>query len=112
LRRKSIALTNLFITLVESRCAGRGLVLVSPRVDGDRGSQVSFARPAGGYAIVQALIARGVVGDFRAPDVLRFGFTPLYTRFVDVWDAVEHLRQVLESGEWKDERFNQKAAVT
>ena len=61
---------------------------------------------------MQALIARGVVGDFRAPDVLRFGFTPLYLRFVDVWDAVEHLRQVLESGEWREARFNQRAAVT
>ena len=112
LRRKSLALTNLFITLVEQRCAGHGLALVSPRVDGDRGSQVSFARREGAYAIVQALIGRGVIGDYRAPDVLRFGFTPLYTRFVDVWDAVEHLRQVLGSGEWKEARFNQKAAVT
>ena len=62
--------------------------------------------------MVQALIARGVVGDFRAPDILRFGFTPLYTRFVDVWDAVEHLHQVLANGEWREARFNQKAAVT
>lgn len=112
LRRKSLALTNLFITLVETRCAGHGLALVSPRVDGERGSQVSFARAEGAYAIVQALIARGVIGDFRAPDVLRFGFTPLYTRFVDVWDAVEHLRQVLASGEWKEARFNTLSAVT
>jgi kynureninase len=112
LRRKSLALTRLFITLVEERCAGHGLVLASPRVDADRGSQVSFARADSAYAIVQALIARGVIGDFRAPDLLRFGFTPLYTRFVDVWDAVEHLKQVLESGEWREPRFNQVAAVT
>ena len=61
---------------------------------------------------MQALIARGVIGDFRAPDILRFGFTPLYTRFVDVWDAVDRLQQVLESGEWRDPRFAVRAAVT
>ena len=76
-----------------------------------RGSQVSVAHADGAYAIVQALIARGVIGDFRAPDILRFGFTPLYTRFVDVWDAVDRLAQVLESGEWRDERFRVRAAV-
>jgi kynureninase len=120
LRAKSIALTQCFIDLVERRCAGHGLSLASPRDPERRGSQVSFARDQGGYAIVQALIARGVVGDFRAgdpahedtPDILRFGFTPLYTRFVDAWDAVEHLRQVLESGEWTQPRFNRRAAVT
>jgi len=112
LRAKSLALTDLFIALVEERCAGHGLVCITPREHPRRGSQVSFARSEGAYAIVQALIARGVVGDFRAPDVLRFGFTPLYLRFVDVWDAVEHLRQVLESGEWQQARFNQRAAVT
>ena len=112
IRRKSLALAALFIALVESRCAGRDLTLVTPRADAERGSQVSFAHPSGGYAMMQALIARGVIGDFRAPDILRFGFTPLYTRYVDVWDAVEHLRQVLESGEWKQARFNQMSAVT
>ncbi|MFL6665202.1 MAG: kynureninase, partial [Rhizobacter sp.] len=112
LRRKSIALTELFIRLVESRCAGHGLVLHAPRDAERRGSQASFARAEGGYAIMQALIARGVIGDFRAPDLLRFGFTPLYTRFVDVWDAVEHLAQVLQGGEWREARFNQRAAVT
>lgn len=112
LRRKSLALTNLFITLVERRCAGHGLELVTPRDESNRGSQVSFARSEGGYAIVQALIERGVIGDFRAPDVLRFGFTPLYLRFVDVWDAVEHLRDVLASGSWREDRFARRAAVT
>jgi kynureninase len=112
LREKSLALTELFTLLVEQRCAGQGLVLQTPREASLRGSQVSFAREDGGYAIMQALIARGVIGDFRAPDILRFGFTPLYTRFVDVWDAVEHLRQVLASGEWREERFNRRAAVT
>ena len=112
LRRKSMALGALFVALVESRCAGHGLVLASPREPARRGSQVSFARAEGGYAIVQALIARGVVGDFRAPDVLRFGFAPLYTRHVDVWDAVEQLRQVLASGEWRRPEFARRQAVT
>jgi len=112
LRRKSLQLTGLFIALVETRCAGYGLVLRTPRDAHERGSHVSFSREDGGYPIMQALISRGVVGDFRAPDVLRFGFTPLYTRFVDVWDAVERLRQVLQSGEWCEARFNRRAAVT
>lgn len=119
IRAKSLALTRLFIELVESRCAGHGLGVVSPRDDARRGSQVCLSRDEGAYAIVQALIARGVVGDFRAgdaadglPDILRFGVTPLYTRFIDVWDAVEHLRQVLASGEWREARFNQRAVVT
>jgi kynureninase len=73
---------------------------------------VSLYRDEGAYAIVQALIARGVVGDYRAPGILRFGFTPLYLRFADVWDAVEHLVQVLQTGEWREERFHQRAAVT
>jgi kynureninase len=112
LRRKSLELTRLFIQLVEERCSGHGLQLITPRDPAQRGSQASFARAEGGYPIMQALIARGVIGDFRAPDILRFGFTPLYTRFVDVWDAVEHLLQVLQSGEWREARFNQRAAVT
>lgn len=111
-REKSLALTGLFIDLVESRCSGHGLRLVTPRQGDLRGSQVSFAREEGGYAIMRALIARGVIGDFRAPDILRFGFTPLYTRFVDVWDAVDRLEDVLRTGEWRDPRFSVRAAVT
>ena len=112
LRHKSLALSHAFADLVESRCAGHGLVRVSPREAALRGSQVCFAHPSIGYAVMQALIARGVVGDFRAPDILRFGFTPLYTRFVDVWQAVEQLKKVLDGGEWQETRFNQRAAVT
>ena len=112
IRAKSIALTDLFIALVEDRCAGHGFTLVTPRDSAARGSQVSISVTADGYAIMQALIARGVIGDFRAPDILRFGFTPLYTRFIDVWDAVERMRQVMTSGEWRDPRFAVRAAVT
>ena len=112
LRAKSLALTDLFIERVEQRCAGFGLAVVTPQAHALRGSQVSLSRAEGAHAIVQALIAREVIGDFRAPDVLRFGFTPLYLRFVDVWDAVEHLYAVLAGDEWRDPRFARKAAVT
>ncbi len=124
LRRKSLALTDLFIALIEQRCEGHGLELVTPRDHARRGSQVSLARSVGAFAIMQALITRGVIGDFRAGnpqapagnvdqmDILRFGFTPLYTGFADVWHAVEHLHAVMSTGEWTQARFNQKQAVT
>ena len=114
LRRKSLALTDLFITLVEERCAGHGLGLATPRAHAVRGSQVCLTREVGAYAIVQALIARGVIGDFRAgaPDILRFGFTPLYLRFEDAWNAVEHLRQVLAEEEWQRPEFHRTQSVT
>ncbi|HEX2547611.1 MAG TPA: kynureninase [Ramlibacter sp.] len=114
LRRKSLALTDLFIALVEERCAGHGLRLVTPREHARRGSQVCLARDTGAYAIVQALVARGVIGDYRAgrPDILRFGFTPLYLRHEDVWHAVEHLRDVLATGEWERDDFQRRHAVT
>jgi kynureninase len=112
-REKSLALTDLFIALVEARSDGYGLTVVTPREHARRGSQVSVAFAAeGAYAVMQALIARGVVGDFRAPDILRFGFAPLYTRFVDAWDAVDRLVGVLESGAWRDPAFQVRAAVT
>jgi kynureninase len=112
LRAKSLALTDLFIALVEERCGGHGLSLVTPLDHDRRGSQVCLARDEGAYAIVQALIARGVIGDFRAPQILRFGFTPLYLGFEDVWNAVEALRDVLATEAWRRPEFNRKQAVT
>lgn len=111
LRRKSMALTDLFIRLVERRCAGHGLVLATPREPGRRGSQVSF-RHAEGFAVMQALIARGVIGDYREPGILRFGFTPLYLRHVDVWDAAEALRDILDQRRWDRPEFHKRISVT
>jgi kynureninase len=111
LRRKSIALTDLFIRLVEQECEGLGLALASPREAAARGSQVSLRHPEG-YGIVRALAARGVIGDFRAPDILRFGFAPAYLRFADVWDAVSALRAVLERREWARPEHAVRAKVT
>ncbi|MBL8287871.1 MAG: kynureninase [Rubrivivax sp.] len=123
LRTKSLALARLFSERVQWLCPS--LERISPRDDERRGSQVCFTHPTHGYAIMQALIARGVIGDFRAgnarqptrgsndsADILRFGFTPLYVRFVDAWDAAEHLRQVLDREEWRRPEFNQRQAVT
>lgn len=110
-RRKSKALGDLFLALVASRGTSADLEIVCPQDAESRGSQVSL-RHRDGYAIVQALIARGVIGDFRAPDILRFGFVPLYTRYVDVWDAVDQLAAVIVSGCWREERFRIRARVT
>lgn len=112
LRAKSAELTELFISLVEPICSDHGMRVATPSEPCARGSQVSLVHPEDAHPIVQALIGRGVIGDFRSPDVLRFGFAPLYTRFVDVWDASRHLRAVLDSGEWRDERFRIRAAVS
>ena len=110
-RRKSLALTGLFIELALARCARHPLTLVTPRDSARRGSQVSIEHPEG-YAVMRALIERGVIGDYREPRILRFGMAPLYIRFVDVWDAVEALRDVLDTGAWQDPRFSTRAPVT
>ena len=118
LRHKSLALTSLFMQLVKTQLAGYGFGIATPEQEELRGSQVSLTRTQGAYAIVQALIARGVIGDFRAgdgkqhPDILRFGLTPLYLGYVDVWQAVRHLKEVMDSQEWQKARFSQKQAVT
>ena len=111
LRAKSLALTDLFIALVEGLCAGHGLQLETPRDPSQRGSQVAF-RHDHAYEVMQALITRNVIGDFRAPATLRFGFTPLYLRYVDVLDAAETLADVLATESWKDPRFATRTAVT
>lgn len=111
LRQKSIALTDLFIALVEAGCGRHGVALETPREGALRGSQVSFAHPHA-YAVMQALIARGVIGDFRAPATLRFGFAPLYVAYADVWRAAAALAEIFDSGAWRDPRFAVRAAVT
>jgi kynureninase len=111
LRRKSGALGDLFIALVAQELTGSGLTLASPRRAAERGSQVSYRHPEG-YPIMQALIARGVIGDFRAPDILRFGFAPLYVSFTDIWNAVAHLKAVMAAQEWQKPEFRRRAAVT
>jgi kynureninase len=111
LRTKSVALTDLFIRLVDERCAGIGLQLASPRAAMRRGSQVCLSHVQA-WPVMQALIGRGIIGDFRAPDILRFGFAPLYVRFVDVWDAVERLRDILATRAWDRAEFMQQKTVT
>jgi kynureninase len=111
LRAKSLALTDLFIALVESRCAAHDLTLITPREHARRGSHVSFEHPEG-YAVIQALIARGVIGDYREPRIMRFGFTPLYTSFAEVWDAVEILGEILDQETWDQPQFKVRNSVT
>jgi kynureninase len=110
-RRKSLALGKTFIDLVEHYCAGFGLTLVSPREAAERGSQVCFSHPHA-YPVMQALIERGVIGDFRAPNILRFGLAPLYQRYVDVCDAVVRFKEVLASEAWRDPRYDRRNGVT
>jgi kynureninase len=107
---KSRALSQLFIDEVEAR-RGDQVRLASPRDPAQRGSHVVFAH-AHGYAVMQALIARGVIGDFRAPDLIRFGFAPLYNSFTDIARAAEILGDILSSGEWDQPRFHERARVT
>ena len=111
LRTKALWLATLFRELVAGECAGHGLELASPPDPARCGNHVAYAHPRG-YEIVQALIARGVIGDFRAPDLLRFGFAPLYVRHVDAWDAVAHLREVLATREYERPEYARRAAVT
>lgn len=110
-RQKSLALSDQFWSLMDVHCSEMGFTCVSPREHTCRASQLSFSHEHA-YAIMQALIARGVIGDFRQPNLLRFGFTPLYTRYVDIWDAVMALREVMLTGAWQSPQFHQRHKVT
>jgi kynureninase len=110
-REKSIQLTRYFIELIDEQCPDFGFKLASPREPTERGSQVSLQHEHA-YPIMQALIEDGVIGDFRAPDCLRFGFSPLYTRYVDVWDAVKTLYGLMESARWKEQKYQTRRGVT
>jgi kynureninase len=111
-RRKSLRLTELFMRAVDEYCAGAGLRLLTPRIGDRRGSHVSYAAPEDGYAVMQALIARGVVGDFRAPDILRFGFAPLYLTHAETVEAAAILGEVLQSRAWDRPEYRARAHVT
>jgi kynureninase len=108
---KSARMCEALIALVDQECAGHGLVLVGPPPGASRGSHVSFAHPEG-YAVMQALIDRGVIGDFRAPDIVRFGVTPLNLGYADLWRAVSMLRAVLEQRLWDAPAYKTRGAVT
>ncbi len=110
-REKSMALTTLFLDCVDSFRQEHGIGIASTRDANIRGSQISLTHD-NGYEIVQAMIAHGVVGDFRMPNVMRFGFAPLYLRFKDVLEAANILHQILASGAWRDEKYAKRAAVT
>jgi kynureninase len=108
---KSQRLAQLMVELVNDSCAGHGIEMIGPSPGTPRGSHVSFRHPEA-YAIVQALIARGVIGDFRAPDIMRFGLTPLYLRYADIWHAVDILADVMQTGAWRAPEFAVRQAVT
>jgi kynureninase len=110
-RTKSVALTDLFVALSDMVLAEFGFALVSPRDGAARGSQVSLAHEQG-YAVMQALIARGVIGDFRGPDTVRLGFVPLYTRFVDVFDTAMTMREIMQTRAWDTPEFRTRKTVT
>jgi kynureninase len=110
-RAKSLALADRFAERMQPLCGQHGFVLVGPADPAERGSQIAYAHPEG-YAIMQALIARGVIGDFRAPDILRFGLTPLYLRFADIDRGVDILAEIMATRAWDRPEHKVRAAVT
>jgi kynureninase len=110
-REKSLALTDLFIALCEEKLEQYGVSVATTQNPAERGSHVSLSFE-NGYAVVQALIDRGIIGDFRAPNYMRFGFTPLYLSYIEVYNAAEQLRDILASKAWQKPMYQQKSAVT
>jgi kynureninase len=110
-REKALSMRSIFLALLRERCARYGFEFEPPLPDACRGNHLSIMHPEG-YAVCQALIARRVIGDFRAPDALRLGITPLYLRYVDLWDAAEHLVQVMEHREWDTPEARKRLAIT
>ena len=111
IRAKSLALSDLFWQLMTTQCAAMGFTCISPADHGRRASHLSFAH-TNAYAIMQAIISRGVIGDFRQPNLMRVGFTPLYTRFVDCWDAVATIQDVVKNETWREPQFQTHNLVT
>jgi kynureninase len=111
IRHKTKQLTSLFVTLASQTPALDSLTLASPTDAEQRGAQLAWRHPQA-YAICQALIAAGVIGDFRAPDILRLGFSPLYLRYEDIWHSVQQLASILETGRWQEPQFSQTSRVT
>ena len=111
IREKSVGMTDLFVELVEQRCGDFDIKLVSPSESYRRGSQVTFYHPKA-YQIIRVLHERGVIGDYRSPGNMRFGFAPLYNSYVDVWDAVEQLQDILGSGIWNATQYRERNLVT
>lgn len=111
IRTKSTKLTRLFIELMKERCADYGFTLISSQNDDIRGSQISYTHEQG-YAIMQALIASNVIGDFRAPDCVRFGVNPLYLSYLDIWQAIDTIKAIMDTGAWRKFQNQSKEAVT
>ena len=111
IRDKSIKLSEMFIQLMKQECTEFGFTLFSPKNSEQRGSQISFLHE-NAYSIIQALISHGIIGDYREPNVMRFGISPLYMRFEDVWNAITCLREIMQTGQWQSEKFKNKNYVT
>ena len=111
IRKKSLKLGEIFIDLMNQECSDFGFKLISPTINKERGSQISFSHK-NAYQIIQALISYGVIGDFRHPNILRFGLSPLYMRYEDLIDAINCLKKIMVSEEWKSQKYNKKYYVT